>query len=588
MKNIYNFKKIVGITFSLIVVLIIYNGCDDNFLNVPPKGTLDENILTTAQGVEGTLISSYRLLGGYTSGLGAQWGAASSNWIWGSVTSDNAYKGSDAGDQAAIDDVELYNWSTGRSESYLNDKWNSQYEGVRRSNATINLLNKVLENSPDELSEAQARSIQGEAMFLRAHYHFEAWKMWKNIPYYTEEISDFRQPADPNPISKILSDLQSAIDLLQETPRNGEVGRVTKWTAKAYLGRVQIYSGDYESALTTLRDVRNNGPYELEENYHQVWTGFAEYANGPETILAYQASINDGAGGANANYGERLNFPHTDSPWGCCGFHTPTQNLVNFFRVDGDGLPLALTDPSWNDSDENFTNEFNNVPVDPRLDWTVGRIGVPYKDYGPHPRVWIRDIVFAGPYSPKKNVHEDASNAESVEGWNPQHLNSVNLHLYRYADLLLLLAEAEVEVGLLENAREIVNKIRQRAGVAAQGLGVDKSTIAVPLDDPSIDWANYQIGLYTSPWDQETARQAVRYERRLELAMEGHRLFDLRRWGIAPQILNDYMAAEVRRRSFLQGASKITERHVVYPIPAVQIELSRKAGEETLQQNPNW
>ncbi|MGH7475985.1 MAG: RagB/SusD family nutrient uptake outer membrane protein [Longimicrobiales bacterium] len=581
-------KRTLVLGSGLLVVASAVYGCKD-FLVSPPQGTLDELSLANQDGVEATLIGAYRLLGGWIPGVGA-WGAASSNWPFGSVTSDDAYKGSDPADQAPITDIELYNWGTGGSESYLNDKWRSVYEGVTRSNATLRLLNRVLEESPGEISDADANGIRGEALFLRAHYHFEAWKMWENIPYYTEEDTDFRKPnTGVDAIPLILADLDEAIGLLPPTPRFEHAGRVTQWTARAYKGRVQVYSGDYPGGLTTLREVVNGGPYALEENFHQVWTGFQEFANGPETILAFQASVNDGnPAGDNANWGERLNFPHAGSPFGCCGFHQPSQNLVNFFVVDANGLPVALSDPSWNARDDNLAASAA-VPLDPRLDWTVGRDGVPFKDWGQHEPSWIRDRPFGGPYSPKKNVHESASGAQSNVGWNAQHLNSVNIHLYRYADLLLLLAEAEVEAGALENARAIVNQVRERAGVAAQGPGTNAGTIAVPIDDPSITWADYSIGLYPGPWgDQAFARAAVRHERRLELAMEGHRFFDLRRWGIAPQVISDYLAEETTRRSYLTGAATFTDRHALYPIPAVQIELSRVGGEDRLQQNPGW
>jgi hypothetical protein len=580
-------KRTLVVGTAVILLAGVVYGCQD-FLVSPPQGTLDELSLANQNGVEATLIGAYRLLGGWTPGLGA-WGAASSNWPFGSVTSDDAYKGSDAADQAPITDVELYNWGSGGSESYLNDKWRSVYEGVTRSNATIRLLDRVEEETPDEISDADAAGIRGEALFLRAHYHFEAWKMWGNIPYYTEADTDFRKPnTGAAPIPLILADLETAIGLLEETPRNGHAGRVSAWTARAYKGRVQVYSGDYAGGLTTLREVESAGPYDLQPDYHQVWTGFRDFANGPETILAYQASVNDGnPNGDNANWGERLNFPHAGSPFGCCGFHQPSQNLVNFFVVDGAGLPVALSDADWNVRDANL-DATATVPVDPRLDWTVGRDGVPYKDWGTHAPDWIRDRGFGGPYNGKKNVHENASGAESNVGWNAQHLNSMNIHLFRYADMLLLLAEAEVEAGNPDDARIIVNRIRARAGVVAQGPGTDADDIAVPIDDPSITWADYEIGEYPGPWDQEFARQAVRYERRLELAMEGHRFFDLRRWGIAEQVINEYIAEEATRRAYLTGATPLGARHSLYPIPAIQIELSRVGGEDRLVQNPEW
>ncbi|MGF1671145.1 MAG: RagB/SusD family nutrient uptake outer membrane protein, partial [Balneolaceae bacterium] len=545
MKNLLKNKFWFGTGIILLVSLIIY-GCD-GFLDSTPKGQLDETTLSNSEGVEGTLIGAYRMLGGSPTPIRANWGGAGSNWVWGSVAADDAYKGSENVDQPEINDVERYQWGQSGAEAYLNDKWRAVFEGVVRANATIRLLNNVLENSPGELTDAAANSIRGEALFLRAHYHFEGWRLWGNIPYFNEDDDNPRKTnVGVDVIANIIGDLQAAAGLLPPTPRNGEVGRVTSWTARAYLGRVQVNSGDFAGGLTTLREVRSSGPYALEENFHRVWTGFQQFANGPETILAYQASSNDGnPDGDNANWGDRLNFPHSGSPFGCCGFHQPSQNLVNFFTVDANGLPLALTDPNWNSRNENLTAADNNIPVDPRLDWTVGRDGVPYKDWGPHASGWIRDRGWGGPYSPKKNVHENASGAVSNVGWLPPQLNSVNIHLFRYADMLLLLAEAEVEAGSLENAREIVNEIRERAAAGVQGPGDGAGNIAVPIDDQSITWADYRVGLYNAPWtDQQLARRAVRYERRVELAMEGHRLFDLRRWSIAENVLNDYLSIE--------------------------------------------
>src|SRR4029079_5292340 len=136
----------------------------------------------------------------------------------------------------------------------------------------------------------------------------------------------------------------------------GNVGRATSWTAKAYKGRVLMYQKSFPAALTVLREIPTSGPYALESSYDKVWSGFQAYANGKETIFAYQASANDGEpNGNNANYGERLNFPHSGSPFGCCGFHQPSQNLVNYFATDANGLPIALSDPNnWNASNANF------------------------------------------------------------------------------------------------------------------------------------------------------------------------------------------------------------------------------------------
>jgi len=590
MKTVSRHPAVLGSAVAALLAVVIY-GCAD-FLEdaAAPQGTLNEQTLANRVGVEGSLIAAYRALD-WNTGVGGAWGNAASNWVWGSVTSDDAYKGSEASDQPPINDVEAYHWSTADVESYLTDKWRGTYEGVVRSNAALRLLKQVVSSKPGEIPAADAAGIEGEALFLRAHYHFEAWRMWGNVPYYREDDTDFRKANMPaaQVAAEILKDLDAAIAKLPTTPRNGNVGRATQWTARAYKGRVQVYDGKYADALTTLRAIRASGPYALEASYDRVWTGFQDFSNGKETIWAFQASANDGeTNGNNANYGERLNFPHSGSHFGCCGFHQPSQNLVNFFAVDAQGLPLALTDANWNARNSNLTAS-TLIPVDPRLDWTVGRDGVPYKDWGKHAPDWIRAPAYGGPYSPKKNAHERASGAESTVGWVPTQLNSVNIHLFRYADLLLMLAEAEVESGTLENARTIVNEIRARAGVRAQGPGNDRATIAVPLNDPSINWATYRIGLYTQPWtNQADARTRVRYERRLELAMEGQRFFDLRRWGIAEQTLNAYLSTERSRRLYLAAAEPFATRHRWYPIPAIQIQLSRVGGEDRLRQNPGW
>ncbi len=564
-------KKITSTTTIVAILAFMVIGCSEDFLDRPAQGNLDANTLANEKGVEANLISAYSLLDGW--GNYGNWGGAASNWIWGSVASDDAYKGSEPGDQQSTTDLELYQWSTGVMSGYLNSKWMVNYDGVNRANATIGLLKTV-----EGISEENMKRIEGEALFLRAHYHFEIWKMWKNIPYYTEEDTDFRKSNQGvDVLGLVLADLDRAISLLPT--EQASVGRVNQWTAKAIKGRVQIYKEDFAGALATLRDVVDNGPYALEENFHYAFD--VAHNNGPETILAYQASVNDGnPTGQNGNRNDRLNFPHGGSPFGCCGFHQPSQNLVNAFKVDADGLPFL--DGSWNDADLTSSDA-----VDPRLDWTVGRDDVPFLDWGLHAPGWIRDRAWAGPYSPKKNIYEQASGAGSAVGWASYQLSSLNTHLLRYSDVMLLLAEAEIEAGDIENARQLINEIRARAAAAAQGP--DGIAVVVPIDDAGITWANYKIGQYPQAgWDATKAMLALKMERRLELAMEGHRFFDLRRWGDAKEVLNAYLAVESTKRAYLTAAFPYEDRHNLYPIPVEQIELSKVEGVEMLIQNEGW
>ena len=595
----------------LILAIAFLYGCKD-FLSAAsePQGTLNQTTLANRAGVEGSLIAAYRTLD-CTDATSSNWGCAASNWVWGSIPGGDSYKGSDIGDQPNINDIEGYHWGSPLAADYLNVKWTQVYEGVVRANSTLRLLKEVLASSPSEFSTADANGIAGEAIFLRAHYHFEAWRMWGNIPYYREDETDFRKSNEDSSAVAVdlLKDLDSAIKLLPATPRNGDKGRASMWTAMAYKGRVQLYDHQYANAATTFKAVVASGTYALETSFDHVWTGFKNLENGPETIFAFQASANDGEpNGANANWGERLNFPYSPSHFACCGFNPPTQNLVNAFRVDAAGLPLSLSAPTtWNASDSDF-NAGNLTPVDPRLDWTVARKFVPYKDWGLYDTTFVRDPANGGPYSPKKTIHEKASGAEASVGWVPQQTSSLNIHLYRYADLLLGLAEAEVETNDLAGALAIVNQVRARAGVTAQGCAAASdnnvaamypqctgdSRLAVPIDDPSITWAVYSVNPYPSfKGDQAYARAAVQAERRVELAVEGQRFFDLRRWGTVAAEINGFIngiggGAEKNRRAFLAGAEPITARHRWYPIPAVQISLSQVAGQASLKQNTGW
>jgi hypothetical protein len=631
-------KLLLGTAIVTLAIGVTY-ACKD-FLNTTPQGVLNEDALATPDGAEGLLIAAYRSLDCSSSSAGS-WGCAASNWVWGSVTSGDAHKGSNLGDQQPVNEIETYLWSVGDVQDYLNQKWSQVYDGVARANATIRLLDKVIANGALDSASEQAVGIRAEAIFLRAHYHFEAYRMWQNIPYYTEADQDFKKSnVGVDAIGNIVKDLKTAQQLFTSRevangvkPRNGDAGRAYSWTAAAYRGRVYAYAATnnavyWDSTKALLDSVVTNGPFKLETSFDHVWTAFTAFMNGPETILAFQASVRDGEpSGWNSNWGERLNFPHSGSHFGCCGFHQPSQNLVNFYAVDANGLPAALTNANWNAdnplffdslviplsvSHQDFKGGIAGAPaVDPRLDWTVGRDRTPYKDWGLPNRGWIRDASYSGPYSPKKNVQENAANGENNVGWQATQTNDVNIHIFRYGDLLLLLAEADAQKGDLAGALTQVNKIRARAGQIAQGCGqgfdaptdsVLKATysscvtdhrMAVPMiqsatvDSLTTQWATYRIGLYPSFASQAAALQAIKFERRLELAMEGQRFFDLRRWGDADTVIANYIAGEKNRIPYLAGVTFATRNHL-YPIPAIQVELSKVGSTDMLVQNPGW
>lgn len=551
-------RNIIVIAVFLTAGLI--SSCKKEFLEKTPLGVANEATLTNKAGVNAALVAAYSLLDGV--GSGPTFTSSGSNWIYGEVASDNAYKGSDVGDQSQITTIERYQ---GQPDiGAYNDKWVAVYDGVSRCNDVLRLLTKAT-----DVTEADKKQITAEARFLRAWYHFDAKRIWNMVPYVDETVTDFNVPNTEDIWPKIEADLEFAAANLPAV--KSQPGHASSWTAKAVLAKVHMFQQDYTAAKPLLDDVINNGPFTLVPSYHDNFRIATE--NNSESILEVQNSVADGGSGQNGNYGDYLNFPYNAGPGGCCGFFQPSQNLVNAFKTDANGLPLL---ESFNDadvtSDQGLASIDPFVPydgnLDPRLDWTVGRRGIPFLNWGIHPgRTWIRDQTFAGPYTSKKYTFYKGENA----GAESNQANANNYRALRFADILLLRAEVAVEENDLATALKIVNQIRARA----------QNTV-VTLDN-GMPAANYVVGQYPSFPNQDYARNAVRFERRLELAMEGYRHFDLVRWGIAAETLNAYLSKESLKRTYLNGATFEKGKDEYFPIPQTQIDIE---GNDVLKQNP--
>ncbi|MCF0070544.1 RagB/SusD family nutrient uptake outer membrane protein [Dyadobacter sp. CY261] len=552
-------KKVFALT--ALVSLGMLTSCGDSFLETTPLGVANETLLTNKTGVDAVLIGAYSLLDGV--GAGPVNTSSVSNWIYGSVASDDAYKGSDVGDQAQITTIERY--IPQADIGAYNDKWVAVYDGVSRSNNVINLIGKTT-----DMTDAEKAQALGEARFLRAWYHFEAKKLWNMVPYVDEKVTDFiNLPNSKDICPEIEGDIQFAIDNISAT--KSQVGRASKWTAKAFLAKVHMYQQDYKAAKPLLDDVINNGPFALVNSFHDNFRITTE--NNSESIFEVQMSVADGGAGQNGSWGDNYNFPYGSAPGGCCGFYQPTQNLVNAFKTDENGLPLLDT---FNDvdvkNDEGLSSADAFTPydgtLDPRLDWTVGRRGLPFLNWGTHPgKNWIRDQAFGGPYTFKKFFAYSGENA----GAESPRANANNYRAIRFADILLMRAEVAVEESDLATALKLVNQVRTRAANV------------VVLDAAGKPAANYLVKTYPAFSNQEYARKAVRFERRLELAMEGHRHFDLVRWGNADVVLNAYLAKESKKRTYLSGATFVKGKSEYFPIPQAQIDIM---GAAVLKQNP--
>ncbi|MBW3467005.1 RagB/SusD family nutrient uptake outer membrane protein [Arthrospiribacter ruber] len=577
MKNLH--KKIF--TLFIAGALILSYSCSDDFLRVNPIGTLDENVLRNVAGAEKLLIGVYSNLDGTSQNV-TSWNSASSNWIYGSIAGGEANKGSDAGDNALVAQVQTF--SMDAANDIFNGKWRIVYDGIARTNTLINLLNTI-----EGEDEATILRIRSQAVTLRGHYHFEAKRLWGNVPYLNEDTEGYYVPNDQDIWPLIEADLRFGYENLPESM--GEVGRVNKWVAGAMLAKALIYQQKFQEAKPIVEAIINNGvnpmgvKYALIDNFSDNFD--IEHNNSAESVFAWQYSANDGSGGWNAGYGEILNFPY-GGPGSCCGFFQPSQEFVNSFRVDSNGLPML--DGSYNSpenavkSDDGLAStdpfDLDNGPLDPRLDWTVGRRGIPFFDWGLHPgRDWIRDQNYGGPYTPKKQLYKKSQEGLFTEvGQWTTGLTANNYNYIRFAEVILWAAEIEIELGNLDLARDYINMIRERA----------KNSEYVTYEDGSAA-ANYQVDVYPPGHiafsSQIEARKALYFERKLELGLEGHRFFDLVRWGVANEYLNDFInyESQIRTQAY-QGAAFNPGTNNVYPIPLFQIDISRG----TLQQNPGY
>lgn len=576
-------NKWIKILSTLLLGVTIF-ACKKSFLETEPQNVFSEVSLANAKGINTTIIAAYAQLDGWSdngwnNAAGNPWPVAGSNWVWGSVTSDDAYPGSQPNDQPSVEFANKYIFAP--DDPYYRAKFQQCYAGVGACNVALRLI-----NGAKDLTVAEKGQLSGEAKFLRAHYHFDAYKMWVNIPFIDENTTEYRQSNATNIFPKIEQDFKDAIAGLAEVSSVSS-GRATKGAAQAYLARAYMFVGRYADAKPLLQSVISGNKYALVDNFHDNFD--AAKQNNTEMLFAYKASVNDGAGeSANGNWGDRLNMPHGNAPvTQCCGFHQPSQNLVNAFRTDAGGLPLFAT---FNSTLANFgTDNF-----DPRLDWTVGRTGEPYFDWGAHQDNWIRDGGYCGFFAPKKNVFHKGQQGtlSTASGWSTGP-NAIDIPFIRYSDVLLMAAECEVETnGNLALAQTYINQVRTRAGKFVQGAGTNEATISQSLTAGAgtVNGTKYKVSTYTTAFaNQAEARQAVRWERRLELAMEGYRFFDLRRWNDLQTLVDFLNVEKTRRVQLYAGAQQPTATKLkYYPLPSVEIDLSKINGVPQLTQNAGY
>ena len=603
----------IYIPAGLLLVGIVF-ACNKNFLEKPPVGSYAPDVVASRAGVGGLLIGAYSLLdgvGGAGTGVsgGGPWVSAGSNWVYGSVCADDSHKGSDPGDQPDI--VTLMTWSESPTNIYILGKWEACYDGVQRSNEVLRELRITKGLSPADTTEFSA-----EARFLRAHYMMELKKVFGNVPFVDENVTysagNWRVPNDADVSTnnttvwpKIEADLNYAIASLPET--QAEAGRVNKSAAKAYLAKAYMFQQKYSAALPVLKDLIANGQtakgekYALVPKFNDMFN--AATKNNSESVFACQNSVNDGSGAANANSGDVLNFGYSGQfPVSCCGFNQPSYSLANAYKTDPvTGYPLPDTYNNTNlKNDEGIQSSAPFVPdgvitLDPRLDWTVGRRGIPFLDWGINPGfVFVRNQASGGPYTPVKNAPyaSQVGVLTDKSSWTAGY-TAINIDLIRFADVLLWAAECEADAGNADNAQADVNIVRNRAANPAGFVHTYIDASKPQGGFTNIPAANYFIKPYLPGFFAGLSKadqlKYIRFERRLELAMEGQRFFDLVRYGTAATELNAYATKEVSYGyNLLSGATFKAGQSEYFAIPQAEIDASTAGGKPTLTQNKGY
>lgn len=550
---------------------LMTTSCSD-FIDVDPQGVVNEEKAKNSP--EEMVTSAYAMLGN-------DWYSYPFNlWPYGDLASDDCLKGGSGTTDTGYHAMEIWSTLTSRPGEF-DELWYHLYEGVSRCNRAL----VALETSGEaKLGAEKTTQRRAEVKFLRAHFYFKLLQMFRQVPWIDEEVYKNKTTEQVSNTAftyeqlfdKVIADFQEAYDNLPAEQVDG--ARATKIAAAAYLAKCYLtlaYGDGYEATngydhvnkeymkkVVEYTDVVKSSKYGYLEDYGDMF--LPEYKNSKESVFAVQHSDyhDDNTLYGRANWSNMLN-----GVWGVWSggwdFHKPSQDLVNAYKTKN-GLP------DFDDYDKTSDHPVAGAPTsqkwDPRLFHTVGMPGFPYKYESSYTltKQNSRNPNTYGYYCSMKEVPQRSKGETFNTPWQAFAMND---YVFRYTDVMLMRAEALIELDRMSEARIIINDIRLRA----------KNSV-----DKHIGYAKAQcdIELYPTSYfeNKETARKCLRWERRLELGMEGSRYFDLRRWGLASKTLNAYFEKEQhdeyegqKYAQYLKEAHYTPGKNEFYPIPYNQL-----------------
>ena len=566
-------KKIYMI--AAMALAMTATSCDD-FLEVKPSGTVDEELAFSDP--EGMVTAAY-------ASLGADWYNYPFNlWPYGSLSSDDSMKGGSGTTDTNYHPVEVWSNLTASQPDHMDELWYRLYVSISRANRAI----LALQQYGDEVLGAETAKVRmGEVKFLRAHFYFKLLQLWYQVPWVDETVvSEATQEQTRNDeftheelMMKVIADFEEAHNACPAKP--SDAARVNKYAAAAMLAKCYLtlaYGDGYEAntgyahinssymqkVVDYTAEIANSGVYAYEADFGDLFMEDNEM--NCETIFSVQHSdyLDDNTLYGRNNWSNMLN--------GCWGiwskgwdFHKPTQNLVNAFKVDENGMPMYDT----YDNEHNI-HPVNGVPVDqkwdPRLFHTVGMPTFPYKYEAEYTLTTdnSRNPANYGFYCSLKECPQRSKGESYTEStWQGFAMDD---YVVRYTEVMLWRAEALIETGNISAGISILNDIRHRANNSVNKY---------------IAYAANQIrtlGDYPTNAGKDDARKYLRWEKRLEMAMEPERYFDLRRWGLASTTLNAFFASEkegnydgVTFAGYYSDAYYTAGKNEYWPIPYNQL-----------------